>query len=88
MGEWVAKQAEKRRQPSADQRISAACLECFTTPAGKLVLDYLKVELVNKVMPPESSDAALRYREGQRSVIGILEQRMKEASHAARSLVA
>ena len=80
----MAKEQTQRRQPSADQRLSLAFQQLFSTPAGKMVLDHLRASFVNSVMPAEASDAQLRYREGQRSVIGIIDTRMKEGSNYAR----
>lgn len=71
-----------------DRRLSIAFNECFSTPAGKMVLDYLRTELVQRVMTPEVTDQALRYREGQRSVVGICDVRIKEGKHYARTVTA
>lgn len=50
------------------------------TPAGAEVLKVMKVWFVT-VLPAETSNEALRYREGQRAVIGIIEERMRRGQH-------
>jgi hypothetical protein len=71
-----------KRQPdksSPDFKISLAFHETFRTPAGRMVLDYLRFHYVQSVMTPAATDAELRYREGQRSIVGLIDTRMKEA---------
>jgi hypothetical protein len=67
-----------------EQRLNASFLGVFNSAAGKEVLDYLKISFVQSVLGPTSSDAELRYREGQRSVIGIIEARILKGSKDAR----
>lgn len=79
--EWHQARERAAESPAAqrDRRLSAAFLEAFSTPAGRMVLDHLRSELVQSIMAPDTSEAALRYREGQRSVVGIIDYRMREA---------
>lgn len=58
--------------------------ETFKTPAGERTLAYLKSSFM-AVLPATASDAELRYREGQRSVVGIIETRIKEAEDHGRN---
>ena len=69
------------QRSEADRKVDAMFARVFGTGEGKLVLGYLKAELVNTIMGPEATDQALRYREGQRSVIGICEWRAALGRH-------
>lgn len=64
-----------------DRLISLAFAACFETPAGLQVLSYLRKYFVQDILGPHASDAALRFREGQRSIVGIIDTRIKEAKH-------
>ncbi len=64
-----------------EYRLNQNFLAAFTTPPGVEVLNVLKIWFTNTVLPPEASDGAMRYREGQRSVIGIIEERIRRGQH-------
>lgn len=65
--------------PDADRKLALAFHEVFSTPAGKQVLDYLRASYVHSIMPPEATDQQLRYREGQRSVVGVCDHFIQKA---------
>jgi hypothetical protein len=76
----VARQPVDRKQAEQeDFRLSQAVHECFSTPAGQTVLEYLRYHFVRSVMAPSTPPNELFYREGQRSIVGIIDTRMKEA---------
>lgn len=80
----MGKEQSQRRQPDADDRLGLAFLETFKTPSGQMVLQHLRSAFINSIMPADATDAQLRYREGQRSVIGIIDTRIKEGTNYAR----
>lgn len=49
----------------------------FTSPNGKVALDYLRAITTNFVHGPEASDAQIRHREGMRFLVAIIESRIK-----------
>lgn len=57
---------------SAPPGIEEACLACFATLPGRLVLDHLRRVFLDRRVPPSASDAELRHVEGQRSVVAWL----------------
>lgn len=67
-----------------EDRLNASFAATFETPSGRDVLGYLKLGLVQTILPATATDAELRYREGQRSVIGIIEERIGRAHHVGR----
>lgn len=73
---------ERQQSDDPDARLSKAFHECFSTPAGAMVLDHLRGAFISSVMGPDATDQQLRYREGQRSVVGIIDTRIKEARKA------
>lgn len=75
-------------QVSNQQKIQQAALEVYRTPAGKLLLDYLKATKINTIMGPASTDAQLRQREGERQVVAEIFQLIEEGEEHAKSLVA
>jgi hypothetical protein len=69
----------KSREPDPDRKISLAFADCFKTPSGAIVLAYLRKYFVQDILAPSATDAELRFREGQRSIVGIIDTRIKEA---------
>ncbi|HMR32059.1 MAG TPA: hypothetical protein PKA13_12695 [Geminicoccaceae bacterium] len=57
---------------AATPGIEDACLACFATAPGRLVLDHLLRVFLERRVPPSASDAELRHVEGQRSVAAWL----------------
>jgi hypothetical protein len=52
--------------------VEDACLACFATAPGRLVLGHLRRAFLDRRVPPSASDAELRHVEGQRSVVAWL----------------
>lgn len=64
--------AEPDGAPDPASRIEDACLVCFASPAGRIVLAHLRRMFLDRRVPPSASDAELRHVEGQRSVVAWL----------------
>jgi len=71
-----------QRNAEEDTRISENVAEIFTKPTGKEVLRYLRSITIEMVHGPNVSNEDLRHIEGQRYIVGLLEQRI---AHAHRS---
>lgn len=67
--DWPWSDVETGDRPAA---IEDACLACFATAPGRLVLDHLRRFFLDRRVPPSASDALLRHVEGQRSVVAWL----------------
>jgi hypothetical protein len=78
---WPWLDAEAGRRPAPG--IEDACLACFATPPGRIVLDHLRRVFLDRRVPPSASDAELRHVEGQRSVVAWLSA-MASPDRAAR----
>lgn len=59
----------------SEDKINNACASVFKTPAGKILLDYLRKVTVDRVAGPEVNPNALLHMEGGRWVYGILVSR-------------
>ncbi len=71
-----------QRHIDRDVEISKNIAQIFNTPTGKAVLQYLRSVTIEMVNGPNVSTEELRHIEGQRYIVGLLEQRI---SHAHRS---
>lgn len=71
-----------QRNREDDVRISQNIASVFTTPTGKEILRYLRSITIEMVNGPNVTTEELRHIEGQRYIVGILEQRI---AHAHRS---
>jgi hypothetical protein len=71
-----------QRSKANDQNISVTVAEVFSSPSGEAVLNYLKSITINMVHGPDVSTASLRHIEGQRFIVGLIEQRI---AHGHRS---
>jgi len=71
-----------QRKIDADEKISQNVAEIFKTPTGVEVLKYLRSITIEMVNGPNVSTEELRHIEGQRYIVGLLEQRIQ---HAHRS---
>lgn len=67
LGRQTISDQERQRRLELD---FAAWVE---TPAAKNCLDALKLWYVQSIFGPNATNEELRYREGQRSVIGVIE---------------
>lgn len=71
-----------QRSTDLDKQVSQNVAEVFSTPAGKEVLRYLRSITIEMVNGPNVTTEELRHIEGQRYIVGLLEQRI---AHAHRS---
>jgi hypothetical protein len=71
-----------QRQNDKDKEISQNVAEVFSSPTGKEVLRYLRSITIEMVNGPNVTTEELRHIEGQRYIVGLLEQRI---AHAHRS---
>jgi len=71
-----------QRETDKDKQISQNVAEVFSSPTGKEVLRYLRSITIEKVNGPNVTTEELRHVEGQRYIVGLLEQRI---AHAHRS---
>mgnify|MGYP003625457472 FL=1 len=71
-----------QRDSSLDSQISQNIAQIFQSPTGKEVLKYLRSVTIEMVNGPNVTTEELRHIEGQRYLVGLLEQRI---AHAHRS---
>ena len=73
-----------QRSTDEDLKISLNVAHIFNTPTGKEVLKYLRTITIEMVNGPNVSTEELRHIEGQRYIVGLVEQRI---AHAHRSKI-
>jgi len=71
-----------QRDSSLDSQISQNIAQIFQSPTGKEVLKYLRSVTIEMVNGPNVTTEELRHIEGQRYLVGLIEQRI---AHAHRS---
>lgn len=71
-----------QRASDKDVEISKNIAQIFSSPTGKEVLRYLRSVTIEMVNGPSVSTEELRHLEGQRYLVGLIEQRIQ---HAHRS---
>lgn len=71
-----------QRSTDEDLKISLNVAHIFNTPTGNEVLKYLRTITIEMVNGPNVSTEELRHVEGQRYIVGLIEQRI---AHAHRS---
>lgn len=71
-----------QRSSDKDVQISQNIAEIFNTPTGKEVLRYLRSVTIEMVNGPNVTTEELRHIEGQRYIVGLIEQRI---AHSHRS---
>ena len=71
-----------QRSQERDLEISKNLATVFSGPTGKEVLSYLRSITIEMVHWPNVTSEELRHHEGQRYLVGMIEQRI---SHAHRS---
>jgi len=71
-----------QRKPEIDSQISQNVAQIFESPTGKEVLRYLRSITIEMVNGPNVTTEELRHIEGQRYIVGLIEQRI---SHGHRS---
>lgn len=68
-----------QRPAESDLQISMNVAEVFSTPTGAEVLRYLRSVTIEMVNGPNVTTEELRHLEGQRYLVGLLEQRIAHA---------
>lgn len=68
---------------AAEAKVDDLYHACFTSDVGQKVLAHMAGQ-VGLVMPDSASDAALRYREGQRALVAGIMHRIESASARSR----
>jgi len=71
-----------QRRSDLDVQISQNVAQIFSSPTGKEVLRYLRSITIEMVHGPNVTTEELRHVEGQRYIVGLIEQRI---AHAHRS---
>jgi len=71
-----------QRKAELDTQISQNFAQIFSSPTGKEVLRYLRSVTIEMVHGPNVTTEELRHIEGQRYIVGLIEQRI---AHAHRS---
>lgn len=71
-----------QRKSDLDVQISQNVAQIFSSPTGKEVLRYLRSITIEMVHGPNVTTEELRHIEGQRYIVGLIEQRI---AHAHRS---
>lgn len=77
----MANNRAARRQPSsrqpdiAEAKLDSACAAVLKSAAGREVFDWLKATLINQILGPDATPDELRYREGARSVVAMVQMR-------------
>ena len=71
-----------QRNKERDLEISQDVASVFSGPTGVQVLKYLRSITIEMVHGPNVASEELRHHEGQRYIVGLLEQRI---AHAHRS---
>lgn len=71
-----------QRSSDKDVQVSQNIAEIFNTPTGKEVLRYLRSVTIEMVNGPNVTTEELRHIEGQRYIVGLIEQRI---AHSHRS---
>ena len=71
-----------QRKSDLDKQISHNVAKVFESPAGKEVIRYLRSVTIEMVNGPNVTTEELRHIEGQRYIVGLIEQRI---AHSHRS---
>ncbi len=71
-----------QRKSDLDKQISHNLSNIFGSPTGKEVLRYLRSVTIEMVNGPNVTTEELRHIEGQRYIVGLIEQRI---AHSHRS---
>ena len=68
-----------QRKAELDLQVSQNVAEVLNSPAGAAVLRYLRSITIEMVNGPNVTTEELRHIEGQRYIVGLLEQRIAHA---------
>jgi hypothetical protein len=72
------------RHPDAEDRLNELAHAVFGSFAGQQFLNYLRQITLNAPLGPDASDQALRHKEGQRHLFGIIHKRYEKGKDDAR----
>ena len=64
------------RPESKEDELNRLCASVFSQENGEALLTYLRSITIERIGGPGIDDCALRHLEGQRYLVGILEQRI------------
>lgn len=73
-----------QRSSDKDVQISQNISQIFESPTGKEVIRYLRSITIEMVNGPNVTTEELRHIEGQRYIVGLIEQRIAH-SHRSKS---
>ncbi len=82
-GGWKALDSGRRKAPPHE--LAEAFASCFSSPAGAMVIEYLRRTFLNRRVPPTACDAVLRHVEGQRSVVAHIQSLVEQGLIVRRS---
>lgn len=66
----------RRRDAEEERRLNAVIASVLGSAAGREVMDYLRSITINVAAGPEVTDAYLRHLEGQRFIVGLIQNRI------------
>lgn len=72
----------KIRYAEEEERLNRLFAACFSTPAGTAVLEHLKSITINTAAGPGVQPNELMHREGQRFLVGLINQRIARGHDA------
>ena len=67
------------RSEDAEKQINEAIGLAFKGKSGEFALKYLRSISIERVMGPNFDPNSLAHLEGQRFIVGVIEQRIKQA---------
>ena len=67
------------RSEDAEKQINEAIALAFQGTSGEFALKYLRSISIERVMGPSFDPNSLAHLEGQRFIVGVIEQRIKQA---------
>ena len=70
------------RTPAEEDKLNEVFAAAFGTPNGKAALAYLRAITVETVAPAEFTDGQIRYLEGMRFLVSIIENRKNRGIYA------
>lgn len=70
------------RSPSSEDQLNQVFAEVFSTPSGQAVLKHLRSITIESVGGPDIIDTYLRHLEGQRFLVGLIEQRVAKGQRS------
>jgi hypothetical protein len=73
-----------QRKTDLDKQISYNVAQIFESPTGKEVVRYLRSITIEMVNGPNVTTEELRHIEGQRYIVGLIEQRIAHSHRSKR----